>query len=82
MYCWDPVPATIEAVAGVMVMPVSVGLVTASMPLLVMLPESALMVAAPAATPLARPVAPMVATAGLVLDQATVAVQSELVLFE
>jgi hypothetical protein len=72
----------IEAVLGVTVMPVRVGLLTVSALLPVMLPETALMVAVPAATPLARPAALMVATAGLGLDQATVAVQLELVLLE
>jgi hypothetical protein len=47
-----------------------------------MLPETAVIDAVPTATPLASPLAPMVATAGLLLDQVTVAVQSELVLFE
>jgi hypothetical protein len=47
-----------------------------------MVPETALMVAEPAATALARPVPLTVATAGLVLDQVTVAVQLELVLLE
>ena len=63
-------------------MPVRVGLVTVSTPLPVTLPETALMVALPAATALAKPVLLTVATAGLLLDQVTVAVQSELVLLE
>jgi hypothetical protein len=47
-----------------------------------MVPEPALMVAFPAATALARPVLLIVATAGLLLNQVTAAVQSELVLLE
>jgi hypothetical protein len=59
-----------------------VGLVTVSVPLPVMLPEPALMVAVPAATALAKPELLIVATAGLLPDQVTVAVQSEFVLLE
>ena len=61
---------------------VRVALVTVSTPLPVMLPENAFMVAVPAATALASPLGAMVATAGLLLDQVTMAVQSELVLLE
>jgi hypothetical protein len=63
-------------------MPVRVALVTVSTPLPVMLPENAFIVAVPATTPLASPLAAMVATAGLLLDHVTVAAQFELVLFE
>jgi hypothetical protein len=81
-YCCDPVPATIEAVAGVTLMPVSVGPVMVSAALPVMLPATARMAVLPGATPLASPLPEMTATAGLLLDQVTVPVQSELVLFE
>jgi len=54
--------------------------VRAALPLT--LPEVALMVVLPAATALAKPLPAMVATAALLLDQATLAVQSELVLLE
>ena len=63
-------------------MPVRVALATVRRPLPETLPEVALMVAVPAAIPLASPLAAMVATAGLLLDQVTLAVQFELVLFE
>jgi hypothetical protein len=63
-------------------MPVRVGLETVRTLLPWMVPETALIVAVPAATPLAWPAALAVAAAGLVLDQATVAVQLELVLLE
>jgi hypothetical protein len=63
-------------------MPVRVGLATVRTLLPVMLPETAMMVAVPEAIPLARPAAVMEATAGLLLDQATVEVQPELVLLE
>ena len=63
-------------------MPVRVGLVTVRTPLPVMLPEMALMVALPAATALTMPELPTVATAGLLLDQVTLLVHSELVLLE
>ena len=63
-------------------MPVNVGLVTVRTPLPVTPPETALMVALPAATALTMPELLIVATAGLLLDQVTVVVQSELVLLE
>jgi len=71
-----------EAVAGLTLTPVRVGLVTVRTLLPEMLPEVALMVALPAATALARPALPIFATAVLLLDQVTVAVQLEVVLFE
>ena len=63
-------------------MPISVALATVRTALPVMLPETALMVAGPAVTALAKPAPLMVATAGLVLDHVTVAMQSALLLFE
>jgi len=63
-------------------MPVSVGLVTVSTALPLMLPEVALIVALPAATALAKPALPIFATAVSLLDQVTFPVQLELVLFE
>jgi len=63
-------------------MPVIAGPVTVRTALAVMLPEVALMVAFPGATALAIPALLMVAAAVLLLDQVTVAVQLELVLFE
>ena len=63
-------------------MPVNEGLVMVRTALPVMLPEAALMVALPGATARARPVLLMAATAGLVLDHVTAAVQSALLLFE
>jgi hypothetical protein len=45
-------------------------------------PEVAVMVVVPEATPVARPVALMVAAAGLLLDQVTDEVQFALVLLE
>ena len=77
-YCCDPVPAAIEAVAGLTAIAVSTALVTVSAAVPEILPEAALMVVVPAPIPLARPVPEIVAAAGLLLDQVTVAVQSEL----
>ena len=74
--------ATIDAVAGVTVMPVMVGAVTVSAAVPETLPEVALMVDEPAATPVAMPALEMVAVAVLLLDQAAVEVQFEVVLFE
>jgi hypothetical protein len=81
-YCWVPVPATIDAVAGVTAMLVSVGAVTVSAPVAERLPEVALIVEVPAATPVAMPALLTVAAAVLLLDQVTVDVQFELVLLE
>jgi len=75
-------PSSIEAVVGVSAIPVRVGLVTVKTALAVMLPEAALMVALPGAAALASPLDEIVAAAVLLLDQVTVAVQLELVLFE
>ena len=61
---------------------ISVGAVTVRTALPVMVPETALMVVVPAAMPLASPPLVMAATAWLLLDQVTVPVQTELVLFE
>jgi hypothetical protein len=56
--------------------------VTVRTPLPMMVPETALMVAVPAATALASPAVLMVAAVVLLLDQVTVEVQLELVLLE
>ena len=73
-----------EAVAGVTEMEVSVGvaLVTVSAAVPEMLPDVAVMVDVPAATPVARPALEIVAAAVLLLDQVTVDVQLAVVLFE
>jgi hypothetical protein len=47
-----------------------------------MVPESAVMVAVPADAASAKPALPIVATAGLLLDQVTLLVHSEFVLLE
>lgn len=80
VYCSVPVPATIEAVAGLIEIPVSVGLVTVSMLDPVVLPEVALIFAVPMATPRTTPGLVILAVNGLLLDQLTDEVQSELVL--
>lgn len=80
--CWVPVPAAMDAVGGATVMPVMVGLVTASAAVPQTLPEVALIVDEPAATPVARPALEIVAVAVLLLDQVTVEVQVEVVLSE
>ena len=71
-----------DAVAGVTEMPVMVGLVTVSAAVPETLPEVALMVDEPAATPVASPALDMVAAAVLLLDQVTVDVHVEVVLSE
>jgi hypothetical protein len=71
-----------EAVAGVTLMPVTVAPVTVRTALPVILLDTALMVAVPAATALTRPALLITATAGLLLDHVTVAVQSALVPLE
>jgi len=71
-----------DAVAGVTVMPVMVGAVTVSAAVPETLPEVALIVDEPPATPVARPALEMVAAAVLLLDQVTVEVQFDVVLFE
>ena len=81
-YCCVPVPAAIEAVAGVTVTPVSTTRVTLRIALPETLPEEALMVDVPAATPVARPPLEMVAVAVLLLDQVTVVVQLDVELLE
>ena len=75
-------PATMEAVAGDREMLVRAGLVTVSVPVPETEPEVALMVAVPTATPVARPFEAMVAAAVLLLDQAIVDEQFDVVLFE
>lgn len=74
-------PATIDAVAGVTVMPVRLGPVTVRTLLPVMLNKVAVIVALPAATPLASAPGVIVAAAGLLLDQVTLFVQSLLAEF-
>jgi hypothetical protein len=61
-----------DALPGMTAMPVRAGFVTVRTLVVVVLPEVAVMVAVPAATPVARPVLLMVATAALLVDQATV----------
>jgi hypothetical protein len=80
--CCVPEPATIEAVAGVTEIPVMVGPVTVRAAVPDTLPEVALIVDEPAAAPVARPALEMVAAAVLLLDQVTVEVQFDVVLFE
>ncbi len=82
VYCCVPVPATIDAVPGVTAMLLSVGAVTFRAPVAERLPEVAWMVVAPAATPVAMPALLTVAAAVLLLDQVTVEVQLDVVLFE
>ncbi len=82
VYCCVPVPATIDAVAGVTAMLLKVGAVTLRAPVAERLPEVALMVVVPAATPVAIPALLTVAAAVLLLDQVTVELQLEVVLFE
>ena len=82
MSCWVPEPAAIEAVDGDTATLVRVGLETVSALLPLTDPEVAVMVVVPDATPVARPLGAMVAVAGLLLDQVTVEVQFEVVLFE
>jgi hypothetical protein len=77
-----PVPATMDAVAGVTAMLLNVGAVTVSAPVADRLPEVALMVVVPAAMPLAIPEPLTVAAAVLLLDQVTVELQLEVVLLE
>ncbi len=60
----------------------SAGLFTVRAPVAVRLPEVAVMVDDPAATPVAKPALLMVAAAVLLLVQATDEEQFELVLFE
>jgi len=71
-----------DALPGMTAMPVRAGFVTVRTLVVVVLPEVAVMVAVPAATPVARPVLLMVATAALLVDQATVEVHWVLVLLE
>jgi hypothetical protein len=71
-----------DAVDGVTVMPVMVGAVTVSAAVPETLPELAVIVDEPAATPVARPALEMLAVAVLLLDHVTVEVQFDVVLFE
>jgi hypothetical protein len=71
-----------DAVDGVTVMPVMVGAVTVSAAVPETLPELAVIVDEPAATPVARPALEMLAVAPLLLDHVTVEVQFDVVLFE
>jgi hypothetical protein len=70
-----------DAVAGERVMPVKVAPVTVRALVDLVLPEVAVMVDDPAATPVARPALLMVAAAVLLLVQVTDEEQFELVLF-
>ena len=81
MYCWVPVPAAMEAVAGEREMAVNVAPVTVRTLVALVLPEVAVIVDEPAATPVASPAELMVAAAVLLLVQVTVEEQFELVLF-
>jgi len=81
-YCSVPVPAAIEAVAGVTVIPVNVAPVTVKLALPETLPVVALMVVVPAAAPVARPPFEIVAVAVLLLDQVTLLVQLDVELSE
>ncbi len=82
MSCWVPEPAAMEAVDGERAMLVRVGLDTVRELVPLTDPEVAVMVVVPDATPVARPLAAMVAVAGLLLDQVTVEVQFDVVLLE
>ena len=82
MNCSVPVPDTIEALPGMTAIPVRAGLITVRTLVVDVLPEVAVMVAEPTATPVARPALLMVATDALLLDHVTVDVQGELVAFE
>ena len=75
-------PTATDAVEGVSVMLLREGLVTVSTLVPVTPPEPAVIVAVPAATPVATPAEEMVAMAELLLVQVTVVVQVELVPFE
>ncbi len=83
VYCCVPA-ATIDAVAGVTAMEVSVGAgaLTVRVALPEMLPDVAVMVDVPAAMAVANPATEMVAAPVVLLDQVTVEVQLEVVLFE
>ena len=75
-----PLPAVRVAVAGETVMLFRVAVVTVRMLVPDTLPEVAVMVEVPAATPIARPVLDTVAAAMLLLDQVTVEEQLAVVL--
>ena len=70
--CW---PATIEALAGVTAMDTNTGAVTVRLVEPLMGPEAALIVVLPAATAVASPPAPMVATEVALEVQAAVLVR-------
>ena len=82
MNCSVPVPVTIETLPGMTAMLVRAGLMTVSALVVDVLPEVAVMVVDPTATPVARPALLMVAMEALLLDHVTVDVQGELVAFE
>jgi hypothetical protein len=77
-----PVTTTMEAVAGEIAIALRVLLVTVKALVAERLPEVAVMVEVPAATPVAIPALVIVAVAVLLLDQVTVEVQLALVLLE
>ena len=79
--CWS-VPAAMDGSAGVTAMLVRVAGPTVSRVLPLTAPRVAPMVLVPRLTPWARPVAPMVATAGLAEAQVTDAVRSAVVASE
>jgi hypothetical protein len=80
--CSVPVPVTIEALPGMTAMLVRAGLITVRTLVVDVLPEVAVMVADPTATPVASPALLTVAMEALLLDHVTVDVQGELVAFE
>ena len=82
VYCWVPVPAAIEAVAGETAMLVVVGAVTVTVLVADCPPEVAVMTVVPAATPVTTPAPLTDAVAGLLLDQVTLEAQVEFVLLE
>ena len=77
-----PVPTTIEAVVGEIAIALRALLVTVKALVAERLPEVAVMVEVPAATPVAIPALVIVAVAVLLLDHVTVEVQLALVLLE
>ena len=81
MYCCVPVPAAMDAVAGEREMPFKVAPVTVRTLVALVLPEVAVMVDVPAATPVVSPEELTVAAAVLLLVQVTDEEQFELVLF-
>lgn len=82
VYCWVPVPAAMEAVAGETAMLVVVGAVTVTVLVADCPPDVAVMTVVPAATPVTRPAPLTDAVPGVLLDQVTVEAQLEFVLLE